>query len=329
MPLQLGSSGPMVAAWQATMLARFKSYALAADGGPLRVDAYFGYDDAAVQREYERRTGQFADGVVSDNDLAALKITVPFAGTCITAQGTGVDMWTGYPADTARAVGDRWYFQPLGDWPAAMFPMGPSVQKGIASARVQIRQHPGKFVLAGYSQGAIVTSMVYKHDLLDPFGMLHDRLPDLVGAVTWGNPCREKGVANGNKLIGEPIPDGRGISDDRLVNTPDWWLDFAHGANGPHGRDIYTDTPDDDAGEDMTAIYKLVQNVSGVVGANGLLEQVTELVGHPFSEGLAMFRAIYYGGQFVASNPATLPHISYDIDGAVRYLRGLADRVAA
>ena len=147
--------------------------------------------------------------------------------------------------------------------------------------------------------------MVWKHDILDSKGELHDRLNDVVAAVNWGNPCRELHVANGNKTSGVPIPDGRGIADDRLVNTPDWWYDYAHGGNSSFGKDIYTDTPDDDAGDDMTAIFKIVQNVSGFIGPGSLLVQLTGMLTNPIVEIPAVFKAIYFGGAFVTTQPST------------------------
>ncbi|SID02975.1 Bacteriophage protein [Mycobacteroides abscessus subsp. abscessus] len=94
------------------MLARFASYAKAADGGPLKVDSYFGYDDQAVQKEYQRRTNQAQNGVVSDDDLIRLGVTP----VLFTVQGTGVDMWTGYPADATAST--------LGKWPPKSKPSG-------------------------------------------------------------------------------------------------------------------------------------------------------------------------------------------------------------
>ena len=326
---EAGMTGPVVKAAKQVLRRKF-SYAKDLDDSE-----FFGWDLQGVLIEYQVRKNRAGyqpplneAGILDWATQKALGLVAPSkpnrVGTLFTVQGTGVDMWTGYPADTARAVEADWLWQPIGNYPAAAFPMGPSVEQGRAELKVQIRNHPGRIALAGYSQGAIVTSMVWKHDILDPRGELHDRLPDVVAAVTWGNPCRELGVARGNERVGLPVPKGRGISDDRLVSTPDWWLDFAHGANSGFGRDIYTDTPDGDAGEDMTAIYKVVQNVSGFVGRNSLLEQVGEIVRSPFTEVPAVFQAVYYGGQFIAYNPPTLPHISYGIDGAVSFLRDTA-----
>lgn len=254
--------------------------------------------------------------------LGSLKPPKPrLAGTLFTVSGTGADMWTGYPADVGRAVQDKWFFQPVA-YPAKPFPMATSVEAGRVELKRLIRERPGKIALAGYSQGAMVTTLTYLRDILNPAGELHDRLPDVAASVTWGNPCREKGVAHGNKLAGIPIPKGRGIADERLEGTPDWWLDFAHGGNSSQGRDIYTDTPDDDAGENMTAIYRVVQNVSGFIGPNSLLEQFGEMLTNPVVEIPAVFRAIYFGGQFVSTRPfATFPHCNYDVFPAIQFLR--------
>lgn len=298
---------------------------------------FFDWELESVLKQYQKAkngTGYKpqlrTDGVLDFNTQVALGIAAPpkpkTVGTLFTVAGTGADMWTGYPADVGRACDGVWYFQPV-LYGASAFPMGPSVQQGRVELKRLIRERPGKIALAGYSQGAIVTSQVWKHDILNPGGELHDRLPDVIASVTWGNPCREKGKANGNVAAGIPVPSGRGIGDDLLSNTPDWWLDFAHGANSQPGRDIYTDTPDDDAGEDMTAIFRVVQNVSGFIGPNSLLEQFGEMFTNPVVEIPAVFRAIYFGGAFVIGQPfATYPHCCYDIGPAVRFLRSFQQK---
>lgn len=265
------------------------------------------------------------DGVLDYATQVALGIITPpkprTVGTLFTVAGTGADMWTGYPADVGRFCEDVWFFQPVA-YPAQPFPMGNSVQQGRAELKRLIRERPGKIALAGYSQGAIVTSLTYLLDIRDPRGELHDRLDDVVASVTWGNPCREQGKANGNLRAGIPVPEGRGIADTLLTDTPDWWLDFAHGANSAPGRDIYTDTPNDDAGEHMTAIFRVVQDVSGFIGPNSLMEQFSEMFTNPGTELPAVFQAIYFGGAFVATQPfATYPHCCYDVKPAVTFLR--------
>ena len=85
-----------------------------------------------------------------------------------TVCGTGVPWWVGPDADTARAVEDKWRWQPIG-YPAQPFPMSPSINAGKAELRAQLnRDEPGfqlrKQVerngagLAGYSQGAVIAA---------------------------------------------------------------------------------------------------------------------------------------------------------------------------
>lgn len=326
---QPGMSGAPVQNAKAALRRKFL-YAKELDDTP-----FFGWDLQAVLITYQKKKNATAywpklrtDGILDYQTQVALgMVAAPQprkVGTLFTVHGTGMadPFGPGYPADVARAVQDVWQWQPVGNYPAAVFPMGPSVQLGRAELKTLIRNHPGKIALAGYSQGAMVTSMVWKHDIANPAGELHDRINDVVAAVNWGNPCREIHIANGNKTSGVPIPDGRGISDDRLSDTPPWWYDYAHGANSGFGRDIYTDTPDDDTGEDMTAIYRLVQNASGFIGPDGLCEQIGEMLTRPMVEIPAALRAIYFGGQFVTTQPfATAPHCTYDIAPAVAYLR--------
>lgn len=320
-------SGPPVRNAKRTLKRKF-AYAKALDD-----TEFFGWDLQKVLVQYQTRKGSLrTDGVLDYATQKALGLLDPprprTVGTLFTVHGTGMadPMGPGYPADVARAVLDVWNWQPIGNYPAKAFPMDPSVQLGRAELQLQIRNHPGRIALAGYSQGAIVTSMVWKHDILNPAGVLHDRLRDVTASVSWGNPCREAGVAHGNRTSGLPIPTGRGISDDRLKDTPSWWYDYAHGANSTPGRDIYTDVPDDDTGEHMTSIYKMVQNITGLVGPNSLLEQLMEISTQPQTEVAALFRAVYFGGQFVIGQPfATYPHCVYNLAPAISYLRSFRD----
>ena len=323
---QAGMSGAPVLRAKRELYRRF-SYAKTLD-----VESeFFDWELQRVLAEYQMRKNGSGykpvlrvDGVLDWATQVALGLVVPakpaLAGTLFTVAGTGANMWQGFPADLGRACEKRWFFQPV-NYPAKAFPMAPSVELGRAELKRLIRERPGKIALCGYSQGALVTSALWKHDICDPRGDLHDRKGDVVAAVTFGNPARELGVANGNRLAGIPVPAGRGIGDDLLVDTPDWWLDFAHGGNSRQGRDIYTDTPDDASGEHMTAIFRLVQNVSGFLGPNGLLEQISEMMADPVRELQAVFRAVYFGGAFVTAQPfATYPHCNYDIGPAAKFL---------
>jgi len=67
--------------------------------------------------------------------------------------------------------------------------MASSIQVGVNNLISAIQQTPGPFMLAGYSQGAVVTSQVYQEIIS---GVLQDRRNDLLAGVTFGNPVRQK-----------------------------------------------------------------------------------------------------------------------------------------
>lgn len=263
-----------------------------------------------------------------------------------TASGTSAAWNVGYPADIARwLINNTPYWRWQGDgYPAATIPMGPSVAEGVAEMErlladpVQgIGGQDGidEWAMIGYSQGGIVVSLVYNR-MKAGISPVSWALPRLKMVVTYGNPCREKGVANGNKYAGWPLPpaNDRGIApaDQRLVDTPDWWYDFAH----PH--DIYTDTPDGDGkgnldylvGQDMTMIYQMVQDGKHfVMGPDSLLSQFGHLFVSPLKEIPAALIAVMHGIGFVSTKPwPTYPHTSYDIGPGIQLLNDLGAKVA-
>jgi hypothetical protein len=257
--------------------------------------------------------------------LGWVNVTPPAAwanrprGVLFTCQGSlPSTMWDGPPAFTARAVEDLYYFQPVGG-PYEAFPMDNSINVEKDELKRQLSRPEFLTLdksLAGYSQGGTVVSEVFFGDILPDSGDLHYLLPTIKRAVTWGNPSRELGVENGNrwakwKLLGK---NSRGIMEDSRRNhdTPDWWLDFGQ------PKDIYTDTPNTDQGEDYTAICKIVMG-SWWGGPDSILSQAIELVQRPLPEIMAMLKAIVGAGAFFGGG--IKPHITYPIEPAIAYLR--------
>ncbi|AMS02252.1 lysin B [Mycobacterium phage Phrann] len=261
--LRVGSSGPLVAAWQQAMVDRFEAYALAADGGPLRVDAHFGYDDAAVQREYERRTQQWIDGVVSEGDLRALGLLDTPASKprhlAIVFRGTGGVIGQDYVSRVCQGAADL-VEERNPEWAASMgglppgAPNSPSmnkaVQVAVASGAAEIRSGRS-FVLGGYSAGAIVASRL--RAMLEPGQPLAEYRENYVCGFALGNPSRPFGHTY---YLGA-IPNGRGISDFQLPRSCcTWdWCELVH------PDDMYANVPLGDAGDIMTAIYQAVVDV--------------------------------------------------------------------
>lgn len=234
-----------------------------------------------------------------------------------TVCGTGVPWWVGPDADVARAVEDRYRWQPIG-YPAQPFPMGPSVVAGRAELCTQVERWREEIInrrkaaaMIGYSQGAIVVSECWLFDILPSNGRLHWLLPYLNKVCTFGNPMREQGKAwadAGGPTVG---PDSHGIADQLMTNTPEFWRDYAH------KDDLYTDCSGQ-AAENKTAIYKIVMGTRMLQGPDSILAQVLELGQGP-AEAMAMMQAILDAGLFFARQ--TGPHINYSPTAAIDYLR--------
>ncbi|QAY02762.1 lysin B [Mycobacterium phage Shaobing] len=224
----------------------------------------------------------------------------------LTASGTGADMWTGYPADLARRMEDLYYFQPIYYGPngiPAPVPMGSSAQSGVDMGVRLVLEYearpslevPDGYALAGYSQGGMVASA-----LLDEFrtGRLKSVRHKLMAGATFGNPCRELGTSG-----------GRGISDRRIVDTPDFWVDeFDPG-------DIYANVPDNEVGEDMTAIFKLVQlrGLSDVIGVGSIVDRIMGVLRGPLAGLRSIVEAIVRALIFFGRKPITAPHVEYHL----------------
>ena len=183
-----------------------------------------------------------------------------------------------------------WLWQPIG-YPAAVFPMNPSVQNaraqivaalgGPASADYQAPVYPsGPFALSGYSQGALVTGTVWAQDILSPTGVLHHRLPDCMSVVNFGDPYRSPGIANGNVFQQIPVP---GTEDSQVTGGIAGPLDLTVAqTNQPNSLgnpvvmsfalpgDLYASAPvgsnpwtaEANAGKVGTSIYSFIENGS-------------------------------------------------------------------
>lgn len=289
--------------------------------------------------------------------------------TIFTASGTGAawDVLPGqYPALTGAALTDpmliargqcfgpphgknfRW--QGIG-YPAAVFPMRPSVLKGWEElVRLLLENYPtGKFVLDGYSQGALVVCLVWLHEILNPAGRLHHRINDLVAVITYGNPMRAPGIAYGNTMIwGRPVP-GKdkgyttgGIAGPADLKPEECLFPAGHKFAGQPAvfdfalpGDLYAsapvgDTPwvkESDVGADETLIYEAVLDFGGG-DVMSIIKTLMKFLASPMSQAIAMFMALYNGMKFAAEGPSA-PHWQYDERPAVAWLDGIGRQNAA
>ena len=232
--------------------------------------------------------------------------------------GTGVPWWVGPDADTARAVENIYRWQPIG-YPAQAIPMSPSLLAGRAELANQLNRWRGQVeshgaALAGYSQGAVIISSAWEYDIKPLSGSLHWALPHIKKAVTWGNPMREQGKSwpdSGGPMAG---PNSQGLTGDLMVDTPIWWRNYAH------KNDLYTDSTNDAAGQNKTAIWQIIRGTKVFSGPDSLLSQFLEISDQPIPGAIGVFKAVMDAGMFFAKG--TGPHINYSPNEAIAYLRG-------
>lgn len=251
----------------------------------------------------------------------------------LTFSGTGAAPGIGYPSwVVAGADQDRVYEVPIdapwsfGPIPVAgaTDPMAPSyadsVQIAVGNATGWINANPLQtFAIGGYSQGAEAASRVLAEIMS---GSLQWARPNLIGGYTFGNPWRCKG--KGIFTLGRGDVGKRGIGTTNLTpdQVPDTWHDHVGWWGGVD--DMYTATPDDEAGVDISAVYAAAIQVGLSMGAihnlitavltgqGALAQQIIKLLTNPLLEGPALIEAIATAIGFVACQPPTGPHITYE-----------------
>jgi hypothetical protein len=300
------------------MRSKFRAYA----GGLANTDLYDQQMVDAVS-EMQRRYGVPVTGYIGYSTKVLMGYlttpTVDLRPMLFTVCGTGVPWWVGPDADTARAVEDLYNWQPIG-YPAQPVPMGPSINAGKAELINQFNIHRAQVercgaALAIYSQGAVVGSEVWEQEIKPASGQLHWAFPYIRKAVAWGNPSREIGKAwpdPGGELA-DPSTGGVAYKDDRMKDTPDWWRNYAHKG------DLYTTGSDGLAGQDKTAIWRIIRGEKFFVGPDTLLEQFLEVAQQPIPGAIGAFKAMWDAMSFFGSG--TKAHITYDIGPAIAFLR--------
>jgi hypothetical protein len=327
MTLQLGSHGPLVSRWTDVMLRRFRSYALGVNGLPIKNDGYFGYDEQKVQREYERRTLQAQDGIVSDRDLGALGLAQP---VIFTVEGHMSNMWFGPCADNARRLQQEGvaYWQPIGYESNALPFDNKSGVRELANIIGSAKLPDGTpfpagtpFGIIGFSQGAMVVSDFLDQQVLPVGAPLNWRLKDLKRSLCLGNPRREFGKCAPWADNPPPLNTG-GIMVHREFITTGTALEAVHRENANVG-DMFAQNTNDKAGWDKEAIAKIITENSWIGGPAAIFTRVLALLGNVPAEAIPAIKALISAIMFAASNPN--PHYSTIAEpGDVEFMRGVA-----
>lgn len=225
-----------------------------------------------------------------------------------TVAGFMADMWAPQPpAELARAVEDLAYWQPVG-YNNTAFPLGTGAADGVRELRrLILEEHPNqKFVLAGYSLGAIVVADVF--DALRDGDMRH-RWNDFLGAVSWGDPRREA-----HHQVG-PDPGGEGIAGPaaNLHNTPPNYRSWVN------PKDIYANNPLGEPGEPYTLIFNLVM-LKWDGSLLSILDEATDLIRRPIPEVIDIVNSVVGAIVFYTNQS---PHTTYTADEAIPFVRQL------
>lgn len=331
MSLRLGSNGPVVLSWQQKMLARFASYAKAADGGPLRADGYFGNDDLAVHQEWQRRVHRPVTDNVSDDELAILGVVAAPAvlPVMFTVEGHLSNMFAGPVADTATALEREGVcrHQPVGYNNGAL-PFdnvsGTEELARLVGATTLPNGTPfpagTPYSLAGYSQGDIVVFDFYV-DYLLPGKPLNWRLKDLRAVLTYGGPCRATDSIAPWARSWAPKTGTHGLDPYRRFGLngfpakPDNWLDVYRAG------DIFAENTDDKGGEVKAAVYQAVARGDVFSNPYSLATQIADLFLVPFDEVIGMVMAIISGIGFLADGNGAPHYAPYDISGGIDWMR--------
>lgn len=249
-----------------------------------------------------------------------------FAGTGA-APGDGYPSWVVAGADTDLVyevpIQAPWSFGPI-PVAGATNPTAPSYADSVAiavgNATAWINANPSQtFAMGAYSQGAEAASRVLAEITT---GSLRWARPNLIGGYTFGNPWRCQGT--GIFTLGRGDVGKRGIASTNL--TPDQVPDTWHDHVGWWGNvdDMYTATPGGEAGVDITACYTAATQLglsghdiqalvtAALMGQGSLGQQVLKLLTNPLIEGTALVEAIATAIGFVACQPPTGPHITYE-----------------
>jgi hypothetical protein len=254
----------------------------------------------------------------------------------------------GVAAALAQARPDLFFWQPVGNYPAATINMGASVKDAVDSLTQLTTGVPtgnstggpsypqNSLILLGYSQGAIAVC----HFLRDVAWKNPQLAQRILAVGVWGNPCRLAGFASGNQFSGWPMPgnvDGvpsGGIAGPdcmtqadlkpRLVNpVTHFFGDWVNTVG--QGNDLYADAPwwngvtQGVAGEYETQIYNLIQSAN-ITNLFALAMDIFRLVGPTmFGQVLGIAEAILNGGMFAAAGP-NAAHYTYDTSQVFNFI---------
>lgn len=300
--------------------------------GPLPTDTdQFGPRAKSWQEEYERRTGQPVDGVVSDTDLLGLRIPVNARKNLplfVTAEGHQSDMFRGPVADTATFLEREGRCHHLPTWynNGAIPFDNQSLVNELARRLGQTVQDNGvpspagtPILLGGFSQG-----MIGMYDFLEQYMMpgkpLAWRMKDFIGGLWYGNPCRGTDSIAAWAVSGIKKRGTHGLDPYKRFGAPGCVPTLPNTVDVYRGGDIFAENGDDQSSQMKAAVYEAVARGKFIGSPITLAAKIAGMFTISFDEVLGVVLAIVSGISFLGDNPN--PHYSpYDISGGLDWAR--------
>lgn len=314
MSIKLNDRGPGVLQWRTVMARRFAGYARTCGPLPLDTDV-FGLRAQLWQKEYQTRTKQTVNGVVSDHDLQALGIhaAAGLKPLCITVEGHMSDMFIGPAVGVGQQLEREGLvqLQPTGyNNTQIPFDNESGVQEVVRFFRDPVLMPAGrKWCLFGFSQGEIVTAEFLLRYVFPDGAEFHHRMADWICSLEFGAPYREKDQCA--PWIKDPPRKGtQGISGTRLYGGT--WNDRLQYV--VRTGDLYTENEDNHVGEIKTTVYNLIQG-----DPMSILLELLAIGINPTAEIMFLIQALLSGGLFLINMG---PHGQYDLDPAIAWARG-------
>lgn len=317
MSIRLNDRGEIVRRWREVMAIRFDGYKRALGELPTNTDV-FGQRAVSWQREYEKRTGQAIDGVVSDNDLAALGLqkAAPVINTekpwIITVAGHLGGWNTGPAYLSARWLEERGlvHVQPVGYDNGSIPFNNMSGFNEMDRIVNDVLPKNAPWAFESHSQGSIITSLYYEQKIKPGQDRGEKPFTNFRGGIQFGNPRRPLGVS-ALWVPDRPAADTEGIDPDCLDAKIPGVEEVARKG------DLYADKKRDIAGDYKEAVYLAVAWAQ-LFGANSLTEQMGKLATNFGPEVIGMFTAMGGGIQFAINMD---PHNIFDLGPCIDHMR--------
>lgn len=261
-----------------------------------------------------------------------------------TQEGHMSDMFIGPCATTASVLEQQGvcHWKPIGDWNTKKLPFDKSgveawfrqlsrteIEGPVVDGRQIMWPFPRDAAWGGigFSRGAKDFCDFMDKYVLPPGAPLHYRLAGFKRGLAFGNPRRGRN-AIAPWAQSPPNEGTSGIMQDNLFEPSRYTFDdgrpFASvWQENANDDDMFAEVDDDEAGQNQTAIAKIITENKWTGGPLSIWSRVQKILGNPlgglFSAGKAAFDAI----MFLAKNPN--PHYAtFAVPGDIEWMRGVA-----